>query len=312
MQALWMLAATFLFSVMGVFVKLASSTYTTSEIVTVRGGVGVFFLLGLVYLHGGTFKTSMVKSHMWRGIFGVTSLWLWFYSIAHLPLSLSITLSYMSSIWVAVILFVTSWWKNRGKQVVHLPPSLAAAIVLGFVGVVMLLQPTITPEQVPDSLVALCSGFIAALAYLQVRQMGVAGEPEYRVVFYFSFVSTVMGVVGQLAAFDKFSVSQAAAHQSHHLFQLNGVLLLLGVGLFATIAQIFMTRAYRLGNPLVAANLQYVGIVFTTAFDIWIWNLSLSWISWCGIAVILASGMIASNFNSQSNTADENSTAKAA
>lgn len=303
MQALWMLAATFLFSVMGVFVKLASTTYTTSEIVSVRGGVGVVVLLALVFWQKGTLKTSMVKGHVWRGIFGVTSLWLWFYSIAHLPLSLSITLSYMSSIWVAVIMFVTSWWKNRGKQVVHLPPSLAAAIVLGFIGVIMLLQPTITPEQIPDSVVALCSGFIAALAYLQVRQMGVAGEPEYRVVFYFSAVSALMGVLGQIGQFDRFSVSQATAHQAHTLFDLNGVLLLIGVGLFATIAQIFMTRAYRLGNPLVAANLQYVGIVFTTAFDIWIWKLSLSWISWLGIAVILASGMIASNFNSQASTA---------
>ena len=73
---------------------------------------------------------------------------------------------------------------------------LVLAILASFAGVVMLLRPTIRVDQLPHSLIALCSGFIAALAYIQVRQMGVAGEPEYRVVFYFSLVCTVMGLLG--------------------------------------------------------------------------------------------------------------------
>ncbi|MFZ6818126.1 DMT family transporter [Undibacterium sp. Ji22W] len=302
MQALWMLVATFLFSLMGVCVKLASETYNTAEIVTYRGAIGVIGIYLLMRWQNGTLRSKMVKGHIWRGIFGVTSLWLWFYSISKLPLSLSVTLSYMSSIWVAVILFAMSWWKNRGKDVVHLPPHLVWSILLGFIGVVMLLRPTIRVEQLPDSLIALCSGFIAAMAYIQVRQMGVAGEPEYRVVFYFSLVCTVMGLLGQFWHFNTLSESQLAAHVNHHLLDLKGIALLLGVGIFAMIAQLAMTRSYRLGNPLVAANLQYVGIVFTSALDVMIWKLDLSWISWLGIAVILASGMIASSFNSNSGT----------
>ncbi len=302
MQALWMLGATFLFSLMGVCVKLASEMYSTAEIVTWRGAIGVVGVYFLMRWQGGSLRTSMVRGHVWRGFFGVLSLWLWFYSISKLPLSLSVTLSYMSSIWVAVILFVQSWWRHRGEDVVHLPANLVLSILLGFVGVVMLLRPTIRVDQIPDSIVALCSGFVAALAYLQVRQMGVAGEPEYRVVFYFSLVCALMGVVGQLFQFNVLSASQALAHQTHQLLNVKGLVLLLGVGMFATTAQLAMTRAYRLGNPLVAANLQYVGIVFTSALDVWIWNLNLSWISWLGIAVILCSGMIASSFNTQART----------
>lgn len=299
MQALWMLGATFLFSLMGVCVKLASETYSTAEIVTWRGALGVVGMFLLMRWQSGSLRSSMLKGHVWRGIFGVVSLWLWFYSISKLPLSLSVTLSYMSSIWVAVILFAQSWWRHRGEDVVHLPPHLVASILLGFVGVVMLLRPTIRVDQIPDAMVALCSGFVAALAYLQVRQMGVAGEPEYRVVFYFSLVCAVMGVLGQLFEFNVLSESQTLAHQGGHLFDVKGLALLLGVGVFATVAQLAMTRAYRLGNALVAANLQYVGIVFTSALDVLIWDLNLSWISWLGIAVILCSGMIASSFNSQ-------------
>lgn len=297
MQALWMLAATFLFSLMGVCVKLASETYSTAEIVTYRGAIGVLGMWLLMRWQRGSLQTTLVKGHVWRGIFGVVSLWLWFYSISKLPLSLSVTLSYMSSIWVAVILFVQSWWRHRGEDVVHMPASLVWSLLLGFAGVVMLLRPTIRVDQLPDSLIALSSGLIAALAYLQVRQMGVAGEPEYRVVFYFSLVCAAMGVLGQLFHWNALSESQALAHLEHQLWQPRGLLLLLGVGVFATVAQLAMTRSYRLGNPLVAANLQYVGIVFTSGFDILIWNLNLSWVSWLGIAVILSSGMIASSFN---------------
>jgi S-adenosylmethionine uptake transporter len=301
MQALWMLLATFLFSLMGVCVKLASETYSTAEIVTIRGAIGMLGLLILVQWQGGTLRTNLLISHAWRGLFGVVSLWLWFYSISKLPLSLAVTLSYMSSIWVAVILFFMAWWEHRGKQQPHMAPSLVCSILLGFLGVVLLLRPTIHADQLLDSMIALVSGFIAALAYIQVRQMGVRGEPEYRVVFYFSSVCVAAGILGQVLQVNVFSLNQANAHLGGHLFELKGMLLLLAVGVTATVAQLAMTRAYRLGNPLVAANLQYVGIVFSSALDVLIWNVSLSWISWIGIAVILSSGMIASSFNSKRN-----------
>ena len=47
----------------------------------------------------------------------------------------------------------------------------------------------------PGGVVALISGFLSALAYLQVRKLGQLGEPEYRVVFYFSLGGSVAGLV---------------------------------------------------------------------------------------------------------------------
>jgi S-adenosylmethionine uptake transporter len=60
-----------------------------------------------------------------------------------------------------------------------------------------------------------------------------------------------------------------------------------------------MTRAYRLGNTLVTANLQYVGIVFSSLWDMLLWDESLAWLSWVGIAVILCSGLIATFYNAR-------------
>jgi S-adenosylmethionine uptake transporter len=61
-----------------------------------------------------------------------------------------------------------------------------------------------------------------------------------------------------------------------------------------------MTRAYRLGNPLVTANLQYSGIVFSSILGMLVWQDKLTSISWFGIAVITLSGVMATYFHSRS------------
>ena len=75
--------------------------------------------------------------------------------------------------------------------------------------------------------------------------------------------------------------------------------LLATIGVTATMAQMAMTRAYRLGKTLVTANLQYTGIVFSSFWGILIWGDLLSWLGWLGIIVILLSGLTATYYNTR-------------
>ncbi len=288
MQSLWMLLASFVFAIMGVCVKLASSYYSTAEIVMYRGTVGIIFIGALALLRGNSLKTRFAGHHLWRGAIGVTALWLWFYAIARLPLSMAMTLNYMAPIWIAAILFVAGWWRG----VLRFEWGLMAAILASFSGVTLLLQPSMQSSQLSSGLVALFSGMLSALAYLQVRQLGQLGEPEYRVVFYFSVTGMVAGLAGTLLS------PGALAHAAvWHTHTLRGFLLLLAIGLTATIAQMAMTRAYRLGKMLVTANLQYTGIVFSSCWGVLLWHDVLGWVGWLGIAVILTSGLVATFYN---------------
>lgn len=291
MQSLWMLVASFLFSIMGVCVKLASEYYSIAEIVAYRGVIGMLVILALIKWQGGTLHTRMAGQHLWRGTVGVLALWLWFYSIGILPLAMAVTLNYMSPIWLACILLGGAWMHKKKRP----EPALLLAILLGFCGVVLLLRPSWHAGQLVGGLVALGSGMLAALAYMQVRKMGLLGEPEYRVVFYFSAICAVAGVLGVVLS-GMLSTQDISPWHPHHL---RGLLLLLAVGLTAASAQIGMTRAYRLGNTLVTANLQYVGIVFSSIWDVLIWHDALSLLSWFGILVILASGLIATYYNTR-------------
>lgn len=289
MASLWMLAASFLFAAMGAAVKLASAYYTTSEIVMYRGMVGTIMLLLLVHHQGGTLRTAFPREHLWRGFVGVISLWLWFYAIGTLPLATAVTLNYLAPIWIALYFVAMAWWHGRK----HLEWPMTLAIAMSFVGVTLALQPAVDAHQWAGGAMGIASSIMSAMAYMQVRRLGQMGEPEYRVVFYFSLMTVVFGMVGTLAP-------GAQGEPSLHPHSWYSGALLLAVGVTATMAQMAMTRAYRVGKVLVVANLQYTGIIFSSLWGMLLWGDVFDWHVWLGMAVILASGVAATFYNTRS------------
>ena len=289
MHSLWMLFATFLFSLMGVCVKLVSQDYSTPEIVMYRSLIGALFLGSWVLVRGGSFRTAYPFQHVWRGVVGATAFGLWFFSFRGLPLATAMTLNYMSPIWIAGILFGIGLL--RGK--LRFEWKLVCAIVASFAGVILLLQPTIRADQWYSGVVALISGILAALAYLQVRHLGDLGEPEYRVVFYFCVIGTIGGAIISLIC-ASLPGSDGIAFHRHSA---RGIVLLTLIGVFAAVGQMAMTRAYHLGKTLVTANLQYSGIVFSSVWGLLIWNDNLGWMGWLGMAVIIGSGVATTFFD---------------
>lgn len=289
-----MLVASFVFAIMGVCVKLASATSSTSEIVLARGAVGMLVLFVLARARGLSLRTLYPWHHAWRGFVGVTALWLWFFAIGRLPLATAMTLNYMAPIWIATIVFTLGWWHGTRR----FEWGLAAAIATSFVGVALLLKPSIHAEQWVGGLTALVSGFLSALAYIQVKKLGQLGEPEFRVVFYFSASGVIAGLLAGLTD----TWLRSGELRILHALSATDALLLLAIGVTATIAQIAMTRAYRLGAMLVTANLQYTGIVFSSIWGILIWGDRLDLFGWLGIAIILASGVAATFYNARSSS----------
>ena len=299
-----MLFASFVFAIMGVCVKLASATCSTSEIVMCRGIVGVLLISAMVRLQGGTLRTTLPWHHAWRGTVGVTALWLWFFAIGQLPLATAMTLNYMAPIWIAAIIFTLGWWHGQRR----FEWGLAAAITTSFIGVALLLKPSIHADQWLGGLVALISGVLSALAYIQVKKLGQLGEPEYRVVFYFSASGVIAGVLSGLAS----NYFTTGAPHILHALSAREFVLLLAIGVTATVAQIAMTRAYRLGAMLVTANLQYTGIVFSSIWGMLIWDDHPGLSGWMGIAIILASGMAATFYNVRSTSSHNSSSSNSA
>lgn len=285
MQALWMVLASFLFASMGVCVKLASSNFNAFELVLYRGLVGMVFMALIVQARGSSLRTRFPGMQAWRSLIGVISLIAWFYAIAYLPLATAVTLNYMSSIWVAAFLIGGALLYTRGP-VQPRQGLLLLTVLTGFGGVVMILRPTLEQNQLFAGLIGLMSGLLAALAYIQVTALGRVGEPEERTVFYFALGSALGGGIGVMFT----GLSE---------WNWEAAVWLLPIGVLASIAQWCMTRAYSQGPTLVAANLQYSGIVFAALYSLLLFGDQIPLLGWLGMLVIVVSGVVATALRTQ-------------
>lgn len=266
-----MLVAAFFFAIMGVLVKIASIKFSSAELVFYRSLFGLVFIFSYVKIKRLSLKTPYLSKQMSRSIIGFISMVMFFYAIGQLPLATSITLNYTSPLAMATIL--TFALKEKPRKI------LIFALMTGFLGVTLLLKPSIHHDELLAGGLGLLSGLLAGLVYVHVTQLGRAGEPDWRTVFYFSLVCTIGGGAWMLI---------------HHFNPITwqDAPILIGLGLCATIAQLAMTRAYRTGNPLVVGSLAYSAVVLASLFGILIWNELLSADRWLAIAIIISSGVM--------------------
>lgn len=275
MKSTWMLVAGFMFALMGVLVKLAAERFSAPELVFYRSLVGLLSIYAVIAFSSRQLLAPLATrhglDHLKRGLSGFVALVMYFYAISHVPLATAITLNYTSPLFLAVI---TAWWlKERHGR------GLSAAVVIGFVGVVMLLQPGWGGQDMFARLVGLISGVLAAVAYLNVRTLGRDGEPEWRVVFYFTLIATVGGGIWMAGA--GFVPPQAL-----------DIPLLLAMGTAGTLGQLAMTRAYRLGDTLAVGALAYSTVGFAALYGVLLFGDCLPLMAWGGMMLIVVAGLI--------------------
>jgi drug/metabolite transporter (DMT)-like permease len=266
MPAFWMIVSCLLFACMGVCVKLAADTFSTGETVFWRGLVSMLMMAALALANGVSLRTPHWRMHLSRSVSGSIALGCYFFAIGMLPLATAVTLNYTSPLFVALLLVLVFGERLNGYG--------SLAILAGFAGVVLLLRPTLQPEQWLGAVAGLGSGALASIAYVSLRELGRAGEPEVRTVFWFSLMTTAMGLAWALSG-------------ELHRPDAAGFATLLGIGLFGGLAQLAMTRSYRYGRTVVSANLSYATVVFASLFGMLLWDELMPASSWAGVALIV-------------------------
>jgi len=196
----------------------------------------------------------------------------------------------MSGIWVATFVIgggLLAWGPEQGRAFLRQQGPLALAVLAGFGGVVLILQPSMETDQHLAALMGLMSGLSAALAYLQVAAMTRMGEPETRIVFYFGLGSMLAGALGM-------SVQGVSPWDWSHAAWL------LPIGFLAAMGQLCMTYAYGSGATLLVTCLQYSGIVFATLYALLLFGDHIPPAGWAGMALIIASGITATIMRNRS------------
>ncbi|MFM7704928.1 MAG: DMT family transporter [Rubrivivax sp.] len=275
-----------LFAGVGAIVKALSGPHSAGEMVFYRSLVGMLAMAAWARLRGLSLRTTVPGLHARRCLAGVTALMCWFWSMGGLPLATAMTLNATSSLWLALHFCVLGWIvRRRGGRSepggVRVDAALLVAVAAGFAGVAAVLQPTIRADQWLHGLVGLASGALAALAYVQIIDIARAGEPEERVVFYFSIFGIVMGGAMALGS---------GGFRMPGAMQAFGLLM---IGVLATVAQWMMTRAFAHGRPLVNATLQYSGIAFSFLLGVGWFGDPVTPLAVAGMILIVAAGVAA-------------------
>ncbi len=267
-----MLLASAMFAIMGSFVKLgAEHGASLPQVVLFRGLPSVILLL--IWARAGRQSIIPVswKLHLWRNLSGVTSMWLGFFAIAHLPLATATSLNYTAP------LFIACWMLGWGGA--QRDPVRIMAVALGFLGVIAVLRPSINDDQWLAAVLGMTAGAMSAIAMMQIRQLGRVGEPEWRTVLFFSVAVCVSSLAGLLF--------EGWGHADW-----TGYLSLLGVGVTGLFGQLAMTRAFGLGSALLTAALQYSTIIFAALLGMGFWGEQLDALAWAGMGLIIFAGLL--------------------
>ena len=296
MRSFWMLAASLFFSLMAAFAKFGTDAFGAYELVFYRQLFATLVLYGFVVARGRTLRTPYLGSHFKRSILGTAALLIWFYAIAHLPLGTAMTLNYTNPLWMAAIAIVVALRRHD-----PLEGKLLLCVVLGFFGITLVLNPDIHSADFLPGLIGLSSGFLAALAQFQVRQMTELHEPEWRIVFYFTIFGSLFGFAGSWILEDGMHVPDATA-----------VLGILGMGLCATLGQICTTRSYAYGNMLLSSCLGFSAIPFSAVISYFLFDETVTATALAGMSLIIAAGMTASVTTKRAEKAEEEKRAKEA
>ncbi len=268
-----LLIASATFALSAAFAKAIGTRIPVAEVILFRNAFAIPALLPVVLASGGlaALATRNPMSHAARTLFGMMGMIGAFYGYVHLPIATVTALGFTMPLFLTILsvplLNERVGWR-RG-----------AAVLVGFLGVVLMVRPGGEGMRGEGLAVTLCLlGAVGwALAMITIRRMGEAGESSVAIVFWFTVGSAVLAGIASIPVW----VWPTAVEWA----------LLAGIGLVSALAQVLMTTAYRTGETTLLAPFEYSGIVWTTALGAFVWaELPDGW-DFVGIAVLVGAGL---------------------
>ena len=231
------------FAFMNAFVRLSGDLPSVQKSFF-RNLVAFFIALIMIIRSKDGFKIEKgnLKYMILRATFGTVGILCNFYAVDHLMLSDASMLNKMSPFFVIIFSFLLLKEK--------MSPAQALAVAGAFIGSLFVIKPTFTNMALVLSLIGLCGGICAGIAYAMVRILGQRGQKGSSVVIFFSGFSCVVTLPYLLFDFHPMSGLQ--------------ILTLLGAGLAAAGGQFGITAAYYHAPAKEISIYDYSQIIFST------------------------------------------------
>ncbi len=264
---LYMIAGVFCMSLMDAAAKWLTAGYPLSEIIFLGRLPMPLFAIGLALMNGGlsTLRTSRFGLHLLRSLASAATMITFFMSLRLLPLADTVAITFISPLLMSALSVPL-----LGERV---GPRRWTAIAVGFVGVLVILQPSGTGFGLGSAL-ALVSALTYAFFNTLSRRMSDT-EPSHTQLFWVS-AALLLGS-GAVVPF------QWVPPQGRD------VLAFAVFAFIGTLGQFLLIQALRYGEVSLIASMEYSALIWATLFGFMFWHQLPTPTVVAGAAIIAAS-----------------------
>lgn len=207
---------------------------------------------------------------VFRCVAGCVGIFANFYALSRIPIAEAMTLNKTAPFFTVLFSWMFLKEVPKARQLF--------AVVIAFLGVVLVVKPLFPANDVFASCCALGGGLGAGAAYTCVRELGIRKVNPAFIVLFFSAFSTAASLPFMIFDFTPMSFRQTA--------------ILLGAGAGAAIGQFGVTAAYRFAPPRQIAVYDYTNIIFTAILGFAVFGQTPDAVSALGFAAIICAAAI--------------------
>jgi drug/metabolite transporter (DMT)-like permease len=277
------------FSVQDLILKLLSGDYPLHQAMVARSLTAVPFMLVLVYYFDGTLRTLI--SPAWplmllRGLLNFFAYTAYYMGLAALPMATTVALFFTAPLFITILSVLIL------RETVALPRWLA--VFVGFVGVVLMMQPEAGSFNAVALLPIFCGLSYAGLM-IMARVMGNRASGAAM-----AFWGNLAFLVCALALSLMFGWNDSAPNASPSLaFLLRGwvwptgydLFLMCACGAIAAFGLTLLTLAYTIGQSSTVAPFEFTFAFWGLLWGWLVWRELPNALGWVGIALIVGAGI---------------------
>ncbi len=265
-----MLASVALFALMDAGLKILSPHYPAAQVAAMRSISGLPWILLWIGLTVGLRSLGNVRwrLHLLRGLLGIAMMTSFVFGLRSLPLSTAYTLTFVSPLLVTAMAVPL-----LGERV---GPQRWAAVAIGLVGVLVILQPAGEGLISAASLAILFGAVCYAGNVITVRLLA-RTDSNQAMVFWMVVIMSVGSLALALPTWTAIRPEDYA--------------LIGGLGIVGSLAQALLNAAFRRGEASWLIALEYTALLWSSILDATIWGALPGGSTWIGAAIIVASGL---------------------
>jgi drug/metabolite transporter (DMT)-like permease len=270
---LLIVTAFFCVAVMSAFGKAATGV-PSAVLVFFQSAISLGLMLPWVLADGVQgLKTTRLPLHIVRALAGLLSQALFFIAVKQMSLVDAVLLVNAAPLFIPLVVLV--WLRTP------IAPMVWAALLVGFAGVLLILQPSPALLANPAALLATAAALFSAIALVSVNRLSSTERPDVILAWYF-LISTLVATPFALFGW----VTPAG---SDWWF-------LIGVGVFMALAQLFIILAYQYATAQQIAPFNYSVVVFSGLIGWLVWHHVPDLLALFGIVLVCAGGILSIMF----------------